>query len=60
MKTCLFIYESKTQFLVFWSFPYMLLSSSSLVDKICSHRNLGWQDFSNLSHLSKKKMLRMI
>lgn len=52
-----FIYESKTRFLVFWSFPYMLLSLSSLVDKICSHRNLSWQNFSNL-YLRKEKMLR--
>lgn len=45
--------------LAFWSFPSMLLRPSSSVDKICSHRNLGWQDFSNPSYLRKEKMLRM-
>lgn len=45
--------------LAFWSFPSMLLSPSSSVDKIFSHRNIGWQDFSNPFYLRKEKMLRV-
>lgn len=45
--------------LAFWSFHYMLFSPNSLADRICLHRNLGWQDFSNAPYLRKEGGLRM-